>query len=70
MGRAKVANEQRKLYKEGDTVELEFQLYPGPVEFKTNGKVIKCLSPTYYVIEYVDHKGERRTTRLIRSHLR
>jgi hypothetical protein len=26
-------SEERKLYKEGDTVELEFQLYPGPVEF-------------------------------------
>jgi len=62
--------EERKLYKEGDTVPLEFQIYPGPVEFKTTGKVVRCLSPTYYEIEYVDHRGRKRKTRLTRSHLR
>lgn len=60
---------ERKLYKEGDTVELEFQLYPGPVEFKTVGKVIKCLSPTYYEIEFTDQRGRVKTRRFIRSQL-
>lgn len=62
--------EERKLYKEGDTVELEFQLYPGPVEFKTAGKVMRCLSPTYYEIEFKDQRGQVKTRRFTRSQLR
>jgi hypothetical protein len=62
-------SDERRLYKEGDTVTLEFQLYPGPVPFKTEGKVIKCLSPTYYEIEFKDQRGKRKTQRFIRSML-
>lgn len=62
-------SEERRLYKEGDTVELQFQLYPGPVPFNTTGKVLRCLSPTYYEIEYKDERGRKKTSRFIRSHL-
>lgn len=62
-------SDERKLYKVGDTVPLEFQLYPGPVPFKTEGKVIKCLSPTYYEVEFKDQRGQMKTRRFIRSQL-
>ena len=61
--------DERKLYKEGDAVPLEFQMYPGPVPFKTTGKVVKCLSPTFYEIEFKDQRGQVKTRRFIRSQL-
>lgn len=60
---------ERKLYKTGDSVPLEFQLYPGPKLFRTVGKVIACMSPTYYRIEYLDERGKTRTRNFIRSQL-
>ena len=60
----------RVLYEEGDTVPMEFDIYPGPVPFKTHGIVKKCLSPTYYEIEFMDERGRIRTRSFIRSHLR
>lgn len=64
------ATDKRTLYKEGDVVPLEFQIYPGPREFKTYGIVLKRLSPTYYEIEFVDEHGRTKTRRFTRGHLR
>jgi len=60
----------QELYHEGDTVPVEYQLYPGPRDFKTTGKVVRCLSPTYYEIEYMDHRQRQVTKRYRRSQLR
>lgn len=57
------------LYREGDEVEIEFLMYPGPVPFKTVGKVIKCLSPTYYTMEYVNYYGKLQRQNMTRSQL-
>jgi hypothetical protein len=63
-------NKGRVLYLEGDDVDVELLLYPGPREFKTVGEVVECLSPTYYVVAYVDHKGILCHKRFMRSQLR
>lgn len=59
----------RVLYLEGDAVDIELLLYPGPREFKTVGEVVECLSPTYYRVAYVDHRGLLQTKRFMRSQL-
>lgn len=61
--------DERKLYQEGDAVDVELLIYPGPREFKTIGEVVECLSPTYYRVAYVDHKGLLQTKRFLRSQL-
>lgn len=63
-------NEHREqLYVEGDEVTVEHLIYPGPRPFSAQGRVVKCLSPTYYEIEYVDHKGKTCIKRFRRSQL-
>jgi hypothetical protein len=60
---------ERPLYVEGDAVDIELLLYPGPREFKTVGEVVECLSPTYYVVAFVNHKGMLEHKRFMRSQL-
>lgn len=65
----KVQSETRRLFREGDTVDIELLIYPGPREFKTVGEVVECLSPTYYRVAYVDHRGLLQTKRFLRGQL-
>lgn len=65
----KTVRGERPLYFEGDSVDIELLLYPGPREFKTVGEVVECLSPTYYRVAYVDHRGLLQTKRFMRSQL-
>ena len=65
----KQIEQERKLYIEGDTVHVELLIYPGPKEFCTLGRVVKCLSPTYYEIEFKNHNGLLVTKRFRRSQL-
>lgn len=60
---------KKKTYREGDTVDIELFIYPGPKQFKTIGEVVECLSPTYYRIAYVDYRGMIQTKRFMRSQL-
>ncbi len=59
----------RTLYREGDSVDVKLLIYPGPRQFQTVGEVVECLSPTYYRVAYVDHKGLLQTKRFLRSQL-
>lgn len=68
-GKRLLTEGRERLYQEGDTVTVQHLIYPGPREFEAQGRVVKCLSPTYYEIEYVDHKGKNCTKRFKRSQL-
>lgn len=59
----------RRLYKEGDPVVVQYQIFPGPHWFTAIGKVVRCVSSTYYEVEYVDHREKRRVKRFMRSQL-
>lgn len=68
-GRVLLATGTEKFYREGDSVDIELLIYPGPKPFKTVGEVVECLSPTYYRVAYVDHRGLLQTKRFRRSQL-
>lgn len=56
-------------YYEGDTVTVHHLIYPGPRPFTAEGRIVKCLSPTYYEVKYIDHRGKPCTKRFRRSQL-
>ena len=59
---------KKVLYEEGDEIDFHFQTYPGPNDHIVKAKIIKCLSPTFYEIEY-KFWGKTSRIQLIRSHL-
>lgn len=63
------SNDERKLYHEGDIVTVHHLIYPGARPFTAQGRVIKCVSPTYYEVEYIDHRGKLCVKRFMRSQL-
>lgn len=69
MKQSPLKDQDWKLYREGDSVDIELLIYPGPREFKTVGEVVECLSPTYCRVAFVDHQGLVQTKRFMRSQL-
>lgn len=56
------------LFEVGDTIDFEFQTFPGPDDHKIKAKVIKCLSPMFYEIRY-KFQGKFETRQIMRGHL-